>query len=291
MIGTLRRSVIYVPGDSEKMLRRSAGMPADMLLLNLEDGVSESKKDHARDTVSRALKEIDFGEHERVVRINGLDSDTGRRDLGAVIPCRPHGICLPKIETGTEIQAADKAIRDLEILHALPEGAVRLHAMIESAKGVLNASEIASASPRMESLIFGSADFAGDIRCRPGPDRLEFLLAMQMLVLASRASGICAIDAPCFEIRDPERLTEESLSARRLGFDGKSALHPDQLDIINRAFDVTPEEIAWAEKVLEELDQAEKRGRALSTLEGSLIDNPHRAAALRILRAGSGNKG
>ncbi|MBN2320663.1 MAG: CoA ester lyase [Acidobacteria bacterium] len=284
MIGHSRRSVLYVPGDSEKMLRRSATMPADLLLLNLEDGVAASQKDLARDTVVRALQQVDFGAREVVVRVNGLDTETGKSDLAAVVSRRIDGICLPKIEKKEEIQAADSAILTVESRAAIPRGTVRLHAMIESAAGVLHAAEIAAASPRMASLIFGSADYANDIRCRPGPDRREFLLAMQMMVVASRAAGIDAIDAPCFDLKNPDALRRESDSARRLGFEGKSALHPDQLPVINQTFDVTEAEVAWAEDVLAELDEAEKRGKALSTLDGNLIDNPHRAAAKRILQ-------
>lgn len=284
MIGHSRRSMLYVPGDSEKMLLHSAGLPADMLLLNLEDGVAASQKDLARDTVIKSLHQADFGAREVVVRVNSLDTDAGQRDLSVVLSQRIDGIVLPKIESREAIQAVDSAVRKLEIRSGIPEGTVRLHAMIESSAGVLNAAPIAAASSRMASLIFGSADYAADIRCRPGPDRLEFLLAMQMIVVACRAAGIDAIDAPCFDLRDHEVLRRESDFARRLGFDGKSALHPAQLPVINRAFDVTEEEVAWAEKVLAELDEAEKRGKALSTLDGTLIDNPHRAAAERILQ-------
>ena len=290
MIGHSRRSILYVPGDSEKMLQRSAGLPADVLLLNLEDGVAVSKKDHARDTVVQALDEVDFGSHEIVIRINSPDSDTGRRDLAAVIPLKPDGICLPKIENKNEVLAVDDAIRELENLHGIPEGTVRLHAMIESASGVLYSAEIAAASPRMASLVFGSADYANDIRCRIGEDRQEILLALQAIVLACRATGIDAIDAPCFDIPNSSLLRWESKHARSLGFDGKSALHPGQLAVINQVFDVSSEEIAWAEKVLAELDEAEQRGKALSTLDGSLIDNPHRAAAQRILRRNKNSK-
>jgi citrate lyase subunit beta/citryl-CoA lyase len=136
----------------------------------------------------------------------------------------------------------------------------------------------------MASLIFGSADFSSDVRCRPGGDRAEIGLALQMIVLSARSAGIDAIDAPCFDIRDPDLLQRESLQARRLGFDGKSALHPDQLEIVNRVFETTPEEIAWAERVLAGLDEAETRGKALTTVDGKLLDNPHRAAAERILK-------
>jgi citrate lyase subunit beta/citryl-CoA lyase len=290
MIGHSRRSILFVPGDSEKMLQRSVGLPADVLLLNLEDGVAVSEKDHARDTVGRALDEVDFGSHEIVVRINSPDSDTGRRDLAAVIPLKPDGICLPKIENQNEVLAVDDAVRELEILHNIPEGTVRLHAMIESASGVLHSAEIAAASPRMASLVFGSADYANDVRCRIGEDRQEILLALQAIVLACRAAGIDAIDAPCFDIPNSSLLRRESMHARSLGFDGKSALHPGQLAVINHVFDVSSEEIAWAERVLAELDAAEQRGKALSILDGSLIDNPHRAAAQRILRRNKNSK-
>ncbi len=280
---TLRRSALYVPGDSEKMLQRSAGVPADILLLNLEDGVASSQKIGARGKIVDALKSIHFGDRETVVRINPPDSDIGQADLAAIVPAHPEGICLPKVEKAEEINAADAAIRKIETAHSLPEGIIKLHAMIESAAGVLRAAEIASASPRMASLIFGSADYAADVRCRPGEDRLEILLALQMIVVAARSAGIDAIDAPCFDVRNYDLLARESAQARRLGFSGKSALHPDQLALIHQTFDVTPEEIAWAERIIAELNEADRRGKALTTIDGNLIDNPHRAAAERIL--------
>jgi citrate lyase beta subunit len=279
----LRRSALYVPGDSRKMLQRSAAVPADMLLLNLEDGVSSAQKQAARENIADALRRIDFGGRETVVRINPLNGETGAHDLAVLVPLRPDGICLPKIETAAEIQAADAAIRDLESGHGLPEGGTKLHAMIESAAGVLHSADIAAASPRMASLIFGSADYASDVRCRPGEDRLELLLALQWIATAARSAGIDAIDAPCFDLRSQDLLSREANQARRIGFTGKSALHPNQLEAINRIFDVTPEEIAWAEKILAELDAAENRGKALSTVEGHLIDNPHRILAEQIL--------
>jgi len=284
MITGLRRSSLYVPGDSVRMLQKSAGVPADMLVLNLEDGIALSKKDEARANVLQALNSIDFGEREVVVRINGLASAIGRQDMAIVVPCLPDGICLPKIEQAGEIQAADLAIRELEASQEIPKASIKLHAMIESARGVVNAAEIAKASPRMSSLMFGSADYAKDVRCQSGADRSELWFALQMIVTSARAAGIDAIDAPCFDVRNAELLGREAAQARRLGYDGKSAIHPSQLELINTVFDVTPEEIAWAETVLAELDEAESRGKALTTLKGRLIEDPHRAAARHILR-------
>jgi citrate lyase subunit beta / citryl-CoA lyase len=275
--------MLYVPGDSLKMIRKSAAIPSDVLLLNLEDGVSSSKKDIARENIADALKKIDFGRREIAVRINPLDTQAGSNDLARIVPLRPDGLCLPKVESASQIAAADSAIRELEIEHGIPEGSIRLHAMIESAGGLLHSGEIATSSRRMASLIFGSADFIKDVRCRPGKDRQELLLALQMIVLSARSAGIDAIDAPCFDIHNQDLLQQEAVQARRLGFDGKSALHPDQLAVLNLIFDVTPEEIAWAERAIAELDDAENRGKALTTVDGMLLDNPHRAAAERIL--------
>ncbi len=280
----MRRSALYVPGDSEKMILGSVASAADMLILNLEDGVALSRKEVARENVVRALKSVDFGWHEVIVRVNSLSTSLGLNDLKMVLPLRPSGICLPKTETAGEIIAADRTMLELESACGLPERSIKLHAMIESAGGVLHAAEIAAASERMESLIFGSADYAAEIRCTPGEDREELMLALQMLVIAARSAGIDVIDAPCFDVRNDDLLRKEALQARRLGFDGKSAIHPNQCKMINQIFDVTKEEIAWAEKILAGLDEAELKGKALAVLDGRLIENPHRRAAERILR-------
>ncbi len=265
-------------------MAKAAGLPADVILLNLEDGVAPDSKEQACANAVQALRSLDFGHREVIVRINAPDSAAGRRDLEAVVPCRPDGICLPKVEQPADVQAVDAALEELEAACGLSPGKIRIHAMIESAAGMLHAREIAAVSNRMEALVFGSADFAADVRCTPGPDRLEVLLALQMIVTAAHAVSIDAIDAPCFEIRNFSLLRREAGQARRLGFDGKCALHPDQIRPIHEVFEVTSEEAVWAERVIAELKDAEGRGRALATLGGSLVDNPHRRAAERILR-------
>jgi citrate lyase subunit beta / citryl-CoA lyase len=283
MIANAHRSLLYVPGDSKKMLQKAASFPSDLLFLNLEDGVASVKKHEARANIVAALNTMDFGVHEIIVRINSFESEVGLKDLVDVVPMRPDGICLPKVEKASEIAAAAASILELEKGHGIPEGSIQLHAMIESAAGALRAFEIAAASPRMTSLIFGSADFIKDMRGQPGEDRIELLLALQLIATSARSAGISAIDSPCFDLKNDGLLRREALQARRIGFDGKSALHPDQLAIINEVFDVTDEEIAWAERTIAELDDAERRGKALTTVDGILIDNPHRAAAERIL--------
>jgi citrate lyase subunit beta/citryl-CoA lyase len=280
----LRRSALYVPGDIPKMLQRSVSSGADLLLLNLEDGVASSRKAEARANVAGAMRALDFAGREIVVRVNPPATVIGREDLAAVVPCRPDGICLPKVESAAAVCETDVMVGELEKAHRIPEGSLRFHAMIESARGVLEAAAIARASRRMASLVFGSADYVADVGCRPGQDRHELGLALQMIVTSARSGQIDAIDAPCFEIRNLELVRREAEQARRLGFSGKSALHPIQIESIHAAFDVTPDELAWAEQVLSELDSAEGQGRALATVGGHLIDNPHRLAAERIVR-------
>ena len=284
VITGMRRSLLYVPGDSPKMLAKARECPADLMLYNLEDGVAPAAKDRARQNVVDVLKSADPDAHEVIVRINNLASETGLEDLAAVVPCRPHGICIPKVEEPDEIDHADAAIRELETRCGLAPGVTRLHAMIETAGGVLNAGKIARASARMTSLIFGSADYSAQVRCRPSANRMEMMLALQWIVTSARAAGIASIDAPCFDLENTELLRSESAQSRNIGFDGKSALHPRQLEIINTVFDVTEEEALWAERVIAELDAAEKKGRSLSTINGGLVDDPHRISAERILR-------
>src|SRR5262249_25155499 len=163
-------------------------------------GVAAARKDEARSNVTRALRECDFGRREVVVRINSLLDETGKRDLADVVPARPDGICLPKVESRQEVAAADAALFEIEVAHRLHEGEIRLFAMIESARGALKVPEIADASARMAGLIFGSADYVKDVRCRPGPERAELLVVMQRIVLAARAARLDAIDAPCFNV-------------------------------------------------------------------------------------------
>jgi citrate lyase subunit beta/citryl-CoA lyase len=266
------------------MLAKARECPADLMLYNLEDGVAPAAKDRARQNVVDVLKSADPDAHEVIVRINSLASETGLEDLAAIVPCRPHGICIPKVEEPDEIDHADASIRELETRCGLARGVTRLHAMIETAGGVLNAGKIARASARMTALIFGSADYSAQVRCRPSADRMEMMLALQWIVTSARAAGIASIDAPCFDLENTELLRSESAQSRNIGFDGKSALHPRQLEIINAVFDVTEEEALWAERVIAKLDAAEKEGRSLSTIDGGLVEDPHRISAERILR-------
>ncbi|MCX6031950.1 MAG: CoA ester lyase [Chloroflexi bacterium] len=279
----LRRSLLYVPGDREAMLVKAAGRGADGLILNLEDAVAPANKELARQTVARGLQTLDFGPAEVIVRVNPLDTADGYRDLLAVIPAGPHAILLPKTGSAEAVRFAAWTVERLEEIHGLTPGRTQIMCMLESAAGSLAAAEIAACHPRVAALIFGANDLATELHCTPYPDGLPLLDAASRLILAARAAGVDAIDSPHMRLRDPDGLARSSQWARELGFDGKSAIHPEQIAAINAAFSPSAEEIAWARRVVALLhgDDAMPLGAAL--LDGQLIEAPHLAQARRIL--------
>ncbi|MBM4456620.1 MAG: CoA ester lyase [Chloroflexi bacterium] len=284
MPAILRRSLLYVPGDREAMLAKAPQRGADGLILNLEDAVAAIYKELARETVARALQTVDFGPAEVIVRINGLETDTGYRDLLAIAALGPHAILLPKTRSVEEVRFAAWTIGRLESLHGAAADAIAIMCMIESAAGVLAAAEIAACHPRVTALVFGAADFCAEIGCTPAADDLALLHALNQVVLAARAAGIDAIDAPHMRLDDPAGLARGAEIARNLGFAGKSAIHPAQIAAINAAFSPTTEQIIWARRVIEALGDDEARAGA-TLLDNQLIETPHLRRARRILAA------
>jgi len=281
----LRRSLLYVPGDRENMLRRAPQRGADGLILNLEDAVGPANKELARAGVVAALRAGGFGATEVIVRINPLDSETGYRDLLAVVPARPDAILLPKTRTAEEVRFAAWTLARLEEVQDLPRAGICLMCMIESAAAVLAAQEIARADRRVSALVFGAADYAEDVGCVATSDRRAFLPVLTLVVLAARAAGIAAIDSPHMLPGDHEGLRQSAILARELGLDGKSAIHPDQVDLINKVFSPSSDEIRRAQATLAALGSSSD-GRPLAgaaLLQGELIEAPHLAWARRVL--------
>ncbi len=214
---TLRRSLLYVPGDKEAMLAKAPGRGADGLILNLEDAVAPANKELARQTVAHALQGLDFGRAETIVRINPPDTDAGYRDLLAVTPLAPEAILLPKVGAVEEVRFVAWTIERLEALHSLPAGQIKLMCMIESAAGVLNAVEIAACHPRVVALVFGAADFSMEVGCAITEDGRSLLAAASRIILAARAAGIDAIDTPYMKLDDPEGFDPQQPAGARVG--------------------------------------------------------------------------
>ncbi len=284
---SLRRSLLYIPGDKEAMLAKAAQRGADGIILNLEDAVSDANKELARQMVAWVLGSMDFGAAEVIVRINALSTDVGYRDLLAVMPHAPGAILLPKVNAAEEVRFAAWTIERLEGLHGLPAGQTRIMCMLESAAGILAAPAIAASHPRVAALVFGAADFSEDVNCTITPDQRALLYATSQLICAARSAGIDAIDSPYMALDDAKGLERSVLMARELGFDGKSAIHPKQIAAINAAFSPSPDQVAWAERVIHALQADDGTEAGTAVINGQFLDAPHLARARRLLALAS----
>ena len=293
-----RRTCHAVPGSSERFLAKAPELEADEVFLDLEDAVAQSEKENARRLVIEALKHNDFGDKTVVVRVNGTDTPHYYRDLIDVVEQagdRLDAIMLPKVRTPGDVEMTDKLISQVELSMALEPGRIGIESQIEDAAGLIACEAIATASPRMETLIFGPGDYSAAVGIPvttigaapagyPG-DHLNYVYSR--LVVAARAAGIQAIDGPYAAVKDEDGLRERAMLARALGMDGKWTIHPAQIAAVNDAF--TPRRDEWerAEAMLAAYERArtgEARGAAM--FEGEMIDEANRRMAERLASAG-----
>ncbi len=267
----LRRSLLYVPASSEPMLRKAGSRGADVLIVDLEDGVLPDSKPAARDQARRLWPELEFGGSEALLRVNASGSPWQEADLESAAAIRPDGVVLPKCEEPAAVAA---------VVRRLP--ATSLFLMVETARGVLAAPELARVE-HVAGLLFGAADFRASIRASRDPDETELLVARSRLVLAARAAGVLAFDTPLFDYRDEVGLERSARRARSLGFDGKTAIHPGQVRVLNRVFAPTREEVDRARAVVAALEAAAREGRGVATVDGEMVEALHGAEARRTL--------
>ena len=283
-----RRSLLFMPGDDLRKIAKAANLPADSLVMDLEDGVALSRKEAARQVVLDALLDLDFGHRERLVRINPATSPLASADLRATVAGRPDGYVLPKVESAQDVLAVARFLDEVEQVNGWPLGSIRLLAIVETALGVLNLREIAQSCGRLDALAFGGEDLAGDtgaIRTRAG---WEILYARSAVVMAAAAYGLQALDTIFVDLADVAGLAEECAFARGLGFVGKMAIHPRQVEVINRAFSPTQEEVAAAQRLIDAADAHQTGDVGVFELDGKMVDMPMVRAARRVLeRAGS----
>ncbi|HTN53900.1 MAG TPA: CoA ester lyase [Anaeromyxobacter sp.] len=272
-----RRSVLYVPGANARALAKAGTLPADGLILDLEDAVAPSAKEAARAQVVAALA-AGPAAPERLVRVNGLATPWGARDLAAVAAAGADGVCLPKVERPEEVVAAERALAAA----GAPPG-LALWCMIETPRGVLAAAEIAAASPRLAGLVAGTSDLAKDLGARPTAGRAEVLTSLGLLLLAARARGLAALDGVHLALDDGAGLEAACRQGRDLGFDGKTLIHPDQIAAANRAFAPSAAELAVARRIIEAHAEAEAAGRGVTVVDGRLVEALHVEAARRLV--------
>ncbi len=288
------RSAMFVPGHRQRMIDKAIGLNADVLFLDLEDGVPPAEKDTARQLIAQSLDRegarpaSDLWRPLRFPRINAIGNERMRADLESVLRPGLDGLCLPKVETVEEIRYVDSILEAREEKVGLPKGSVRYIAAIESAAGLINAAAIAAASPRMAALMFGAEDFGKDLGLPTlrVAEASELVYSRSALVIAAASAHIGAIDGVWPDIRDPEGLLKDARQARRLGFTGKSLIHPDQIQVVNDVFRPDEGEVKYARQVVEAFEEAERKGEGAIALGGQLVDLPIVARARRTLAMG-----
>jgi citrate lyase beta subunit len=282
-----RRAPLFTPGDSDRKIAKAAATGADAVVLDLEDGVAPDRKAHGRKVVAEALAGLDFGESERLVRINAVGSGLEEEDLRATLDARPDGYVLPKVESAEAVRQVSCWLAAEEKARGWPEQGVVLLALIETAGGIVRLPEIAGSDGRLAALMFGAEDYAasvGAVRTREG---IEVLYARSAVVAAAAAAGLDAIDTLFTDFADDEGLRRDARFARQLGYAGKLAIHPRQVPIIHEALTPTGEEIAQARRLLDAYRAHLGAGRGAFALDGKMVDMPMVRAAERVLaRAG-----
>ena len=279
------RTLLWVPGNLPKKIAEALECKADCVVLDLEDTVPVAKKSEAREMVVRTIRDPKPKEMLIGVRVNSWRSPFGVDDLHAVVRAKPDIVRLPKCSTLEEMQEVDEVMKSIEKEAGIPEGATRVIVSLESALGIINAFPIAKAAERVIGLAIGVEDYTTDmktVRSTKGLE-LELLYARSHLVTAARAAGIKAIDGAFLDISDEEGLIAETELIKRLGFDGKSITHPNQVAIVHNVFAPSDAEVAFAKKVVEAFRQAEKDGSFYVFVDNKLVDPPVFAKAQRIL--------
>ncbi|WP_298765327.1 citrate (pro-3S)-lyase subunit beta [uncultured Alloprevotella sp.] len=269
----LRRTMMFVPGNNPGMMQDAFIYGPDSIMLDLEDSVTMAEKDAARLLVYNALKTIDYGNTEMVVRINPLNTAYGKKDVEAVVKAGVHVIRMPKTETAEEVREVEREIERVEKeIGCL--GRTRIMAAIESTLGIVNAYEIAVASERMMGIALGAEDYCANLKTQRSPEGTELLFARQQIVVAARAAGIDALDTVYSNLNDMETFRKEVELIKQLGFDGKSIINPRQIEIVNEVFAPTEKAIEKAKTIIAAIKEAEKRGSGVIAVNGKMVDRP-----------------
>jgi citrate lyase subunit beta/citryl-CoA lyase len=276
-----RRSRLYLPGNEPRYFLNASQHKPDAIILDLEDSVAPPAKDAARLLVRNALRAVDFGECERMVRIN--QGERGLADLDAVVPQNVHVILIPKVESGQQVQTVDARAEKVRLAAGL-ESPCFLMPIIESALGCFNALAIATASPNVVALTIGLEDYTADLGAQRTPEGRESFWARQVVVNAARAAGVTPIDTVFSDFADMEGLRQACLEAKALGFEGKGCIHPRQVPVVHEAFAPSSEEVEKAERIVLAFEDAERRGLGVVALGSKMVDPPVVKRALRTIQ-------
>jgi citrate lyase subunit beta / citryl-CoA lyase len=276
------RTLLFVPGNKPHMLDKAQTSTADAVILDLEGGVPPAEKEAARAAVRQALEQGGFGP-QVILRINAFRTGLGEDDLRAAFGLNVDAVCMPKAEAVTEVLRLAPLLTELEQEHGREVASVDMLLMIESARGLLHAYEMASVCWRVRALCLGGEDLARDLGATRTPEGQELIYARSQLVLAARAAGIAAIDTIWTDLDDLQGLEDEAHRVRHLGYSGKLIIHPSQIEPVHQGFAPTREEVNHAHRVIQAFEAASLRGNGVIVLDGQMIDAPVVARAREIL--------
>ena len=277
-----RRALLYMPGDDRRKIEKALTLGVDCICMDMEDGVAVNRKAEARAAIAKALQELDFGQSEKLARINSVGTGWERDDIDAVLPFHPDGIVIPKIESLEQVEWGSKIIEAAELQYGWPLKSIRMLVGVETAKGILNLKEIAS-HPRLDGIIFGGEDFAASIGARRTRDASELMYARQAVVTACAAFGLQAIDIVYIDFKDAEGLRAEAEQGAGFGFSGKQVIHPNQVKVTQEAFTPSDKMIEEARRIVETFEASQKEGKGAYALDGKMIDMPLLKNAQKVL--------
>ncbi|MBN2548182.1 MAG: CoA ester lyase [Anaerolineales bacterium] len=278
-----RRALLYMPGDDMRKILKAITLGVDCICMDMEDGVAINRKAEARATIAQALQSLDFGRSERLARINPVGSGLEVADLEDVLPARPDGIVIPKLEYGEQVQWVSEQIAHAEEEYDWTPGGICLLVVVETARGIINLNQIARADPRLEALIFGAEDFAGDIGATRTQEGKEVFYARSAIVTYAAAFGLQAIDMVHIDFQDHEGLRREALEGARMAFAGKQVIHPNQVAPVQEAFTPGDDAIAYALRIMRTFEENQQAGKGAFALDGKMIDAPILKAAERVI--------
>ena len=265
------RCQLFGPGSRPAIFEKMAASDADVINLDLEDSVAPSDKDSARENIIKAISEIDWGKKTLSVRINGLDTEWGAEDARAAAAMKPDAILLPKVGSPADLEALAEIVGDIP-----------LWAMMETPGAMLNAPAIAG-HRQLQAMVMGTNDLAKDLQTRFRPDRLPLITGLGLCLLAAKAHGVAIVDGVYNAFKDEDGLRAECAQGRDMGFDGKTLIHPAQLEIANAAFSPSEEEVALARRQIEAYEQAQAEGQGVAVVDGKIVENLHVATARETL--------
>ena len=273
-----RRSVLYMPGSKEKVLEKGKSLAADALILDLEDAVAPDEKPGARDKVAKAVSEGGYGRRELAIRVNGLDTPWGMDDLKAAAAAGPDAVLLPKVNAPQQIEEVEGLLNK----YGAPESTA-IWAMIETPRGVLHAEAIAASTPRLQVFIMGTNNLAKELGASDTPDRAPLLTSLSLSLLAGRAYGVAVVDGVFNAFKDEAGFKAACVQSKQFGFDGRTLIHPSQVEIANEVFAPSADELDLARRQVEAYEAAIARGEAVAVVDGKIVENLHVETARKVI--------